>query len=228
MLIETPKSPAPRIATNIGGGQCLLYFIRHGRTEQNTEKRFQGHSDTDLDEMGLWQARRLARRMADYPIDAIYTSDLARAVQTAEPLAERFAIPAVARADLREIDVGSATGMTKAELLRQYPALFGEVWHRVPFPGGESYDETASRVSQAAREIAAAHMGQCVAVITHGGAIRGAIAGLVGIPLPALAGLFVMNTSITCITIDRRGAGSLRGLNDAAHLEAWAEKLLLR
>lgn len=217
----------PDTSDHFGGmppdnGACLLYFVRHGRTTQNTEKRFQGHSDTDLDETGRWQADCLARRMTEYAINAVYTSDLARARQTAATLARHLGLNAIARSDLREIDVGQAVGMTKADLMHHYPELFAEGWHRVPFPGGESYDQAADRVARAAREIAAGHAGQRVAVVTHGGAIRGAIAGLVGITLPTLGGLFVRNTSITCISINQRGRASLLGLNDAAHLEAWA------
>jgi len=222
---QSPSPVAPR-PSSLTTAPCLIYFIRHGQTAQNTAKRFQGHSDTDLDETGRWQSGRVARRLAGYGISAIYTSDLARARQTAEPLETLLGVVARPRIDLREIDVGSATGLTKHDLRERHPALFGDGWHRVPFPGGESYDETAARMSRAAREIAAAHGGQRIAVVTHGGAIRGAISGLVGIPIETLAGLFVMNTSITSIAIEDDGAGKLRGLNDAAHLEAWAEALL--
>jgi broad specificity phosphatase PhoE len=209
-----------------GQSSCLIYFIRHGQTAQNTAKRFQGHSDTDLDEIGRWQSGRVARRLAGYGIAAIYTSDLARARQTAEPLGALLGIAATPRADLREIDVGAAAGLTKDDVKHRHPALFGEGWHRVAFPGGESYEQTGARMTRAVRQIAAAHANERVAVVTHGGAIRAAIAGLVGIPITTLAGLFVMNTSITCIAVDDDGTGRLRGLNDAAHLEAWAEALL--
>lgn len=203
-----------------------LYFVRHGRTAENTAKRFQGHSDTELDDVGRWQARRVAQRLTDYGIGALYTSDLARARQTAAPIAAAIGTAASARDDLREIDVGDATGLTKDELMRHHPALFGDDWHRVPFPGGESYEQTAARMRRAGGEIAAAHADQRVVVVTHGGAIRAAIAGIVGIPIQTLAGLFVINTSITCISVADDGRGKLRGLNDAAHLESWADTIL--
>ncbi len=203
-----------------------LFFVRHGRTAENTAKRFQGHSDTDLDKVGRRQAERVARRLLSYGLDAIYTSDLARARQTAEPVARLLELATVPRRDLREIDVGAAAGLTKAELSQRYPAIFGDGWPTVPFPDGESYQQTSARVSAAAREIAAMHRGQRVLLVSHGGAIRGAIAGLTGIPIPTLAGLVVINTSITCITVDEHGTGRLRIVNDAAHLEPWAESLL--
>lgn len=222
---QSPPPLAPR-PSSLTKAPCLIYLVRHGQTAQNTAKRFQGHSDTDLDETGRWQSNRVARRLAGYGISAIYTSDLARARQTAAPLEALLGLVAEPRADLREIDVGAATGLTKSDLRERHPALFGEGWHRVPFPGGESYDQTAARMSRAAREIAAAHGGQRIAIVTHGGAIRGAISGLVGIPIETLSGLFVMNTSITCIAVEDDGTCKLRGLNDAAHLEEWAEALL--
>jgi 2,3-bisphosphoglycerate-dependent phosphoglycerate mutase len=200
-----------------------IFFVRHGQTAANSAKRFQGHSDTDLDEVGRRQALRLADRLATENIAAIYTSDLARARQTAEPLAALLGIHLEARADLREIDVGEAVGLTKDELRQRHPAIFTDGWQRVAFPGGESYEQTAARVSRAAREIAAAARGERrVVAVTHGGAIRAAIAGLAGIPIEALGGLFVRNTSITRIVVDEHGRGRLLTLNDAAHLEAWA------
>jgi broad specificity phosphatase PhoE len=201
-----------------------LFFVRHGRTAENTAKRFQGHTDTHLDDTGRWQAERLAWRMASYEIDALYSSDLARARQTAEELSHRLGLAAIARRDLREIDVGNAAGLTKDELRRCHPAIFAEGWPAVPFPGGESYLQTSARITTAAREIAARHEGQRVVLVTHGGAIRGAIAGLADIPIPTLAGLVVANTSITCVAVDSEGRGHLRVVNDAAHLESWPDR----
>lgn len=200
-----------------------IILVRHGQTAQNSAKRFQGHSDTELDAVGRDQARRVAERLGTLDVAAVYCSDLARARQTAEPLAGSLRLPIEARADLREIDVGKAAGLTKDELRAQYPAIFAEGWHRVAFPGGESYEQTALRVTAAAREIAAAHRGGRVVAVTHGGAIRAAVAGLVGISLEILGGVFVMNTSITRISVDEHGRGRLLTFNDAAHLEAWAD-----
>ncbi len=201
-----------------------IYFVRHGQTAQNAAKRFQGHSDTDLDETGRSQARRVAARLAHENPAAIYSSDLTRAVQTAEPIAKALQLTVKPREDLREINVGDATGMSKAELQEHLPAMFAEGWHHVKFPNGESYDDTAQRVSGATRKIAAAHPGQKVIIVTHGGSIRCAVIGLLGIPVKALEGLFVFNTSITRIAFDGNGRARMLGLNDAAHLETWAQE----
>lgn len=201
-----------------------IVFVRHGHTAQNGAKRFQGHSDTELDEVGRDQARRLAERLGAEDVAAIYTSDLRRALQTAEPLAALLGIAVEPRLDLREIDVGEAVGLTKDELRLRHPAIFAAGWSRVAFPGGESYEQAAARVSRAARAIAAAHRGRRVVAITHGGSIRGAIAGLAGIPIETLGSLFVANTSVTRIDVDERGRGRLRVLNDSAHLEPWAAR----
>lgn len=203
-----------------------VLFVRHGRTAQNSAKRFQGHSDTELDDIGHWQASRLARRLASEEIAAIYSSDLVRARQTAQPLAEHLAISVEPRFDLREIDVGEAVGLTKEELRLNHPALFGRGWQRVHFPGGESYAQATARMTAAVIEICTLHPRQRIVAVTHGGAIRAAVAGLTGIPIESLAGLFVANTSITSIAIDQHQRGRLLTLNDGAHLEPWASAAL--
>ncbi len=203
-----------------------LIFIRHARTAQNAAKRFQGHSDTELDALGRRQAQRIAGRMRDSDVVAVYTSDLRRAVQTAQPIADALGVELARRDDLREIDVGTALGMSKAELQDHHPELFAADWHRIPFPGGESYDAMAERISGAAREIARRHEDRRVVLVTHGGTIRAAIAGLAGIPITALAGLFVMNTSISRLTLDGDRTARLLVLNDTAHLEGWTDELL--
>ncbi len=205
-----------------------IFLVRHGRTADNTARRFQGHTDTELDDVGRGQAEILAGRLMTFDIDALYSSDLARARQTAEPIGRGLGLETVARRDLREIDVGSAAGLTKEELNQRHPAIFGDGWPGVAFPGGESYEQMSARVTAAVRTVAAAHPGQRVAIVSHGGAIRGAIAGLVAIPIRSLAGLVVVNTSITRILIDPSGAARLHSINDSAHLEEWAEEFATR
>ena len=205
-----------------------LLFIRHGQTAQNAAKRFQGHSDTELDSIGLAQAQRVAQRLSHSNIAAVYTSDLRRAVQTADPIAIAAAGEVQKREDLREINVGKATGMSKSEIMYHHPELFADNWPLVPFPGGESYDETGRRMARAACEIAARHPDRQVVIVTHGGSIRAAIATMIGIPMTGLAGLFIANTSITRIAVDEKDRKPTRllGLNDAAHLEEWADSVV--
>src|SRR5512133_1433936 len=98
-----------------------LLLVRHGETNWNRERRFQGHADPPLNDAGREQARELAETLAGEGIDAIYTSDLQRARETAEILAARFGSEVVALRELREIDVGDWQGLTWPEIEERHP-----------------------------------------------------------------------------------------------------------
>lgn len=199
-----------------------LLLIRHAQTDHNLQRRYQGHTDTPLNPLGQEQTRRLAARLAGETVEAVYSSDLARAHQTADILAARLTLPIYPLRGLREIDVGEAAGMTRKSLRERYPDLFGPHWTEARFPRGESHSELSQRVTGTVRDIAAAHPRQKVVVVTHGGAIRALLAALAEIPLSALVGLVVANTSITRLLKTPDGQFRLRVLNDSAHLENWS------
>jgi broad specificity phosphatase PhoE len=199
-----------------------ILVIRHAQTDHNREQRFQGHATTPLNAHGQEQARLLAQRLARGPVEAIYSSDLPRAHQTAAAVASSLSLPIFPLRGLREIDVGEAVGLTRDELRKRQPDLFGPAWASARFPGGESHEELGSRIGGTLRDLAAAHPQQRIAVVTHGGAIRALLAAVAGIPLEALVGLVVANTSITRLRRTPDGVFRLLGLNDAAHLEEWA------
>ncbi len=89
-----------------------LLLARHGETDWNRERRWQGHADPPLNELGRAQARRLAEALAGEQLEAIYASDLRRAHETAEIVGARLGLPVTSDPDLREIDVGSWSGLT--------------------------------------------------------------------------------------------------------------------
>ncbi len=141
-----------------------LLLVRHAETEWNREGRWQGHADPPLNEAGRVQAQELAGSLAGEPVDAIYTSDLRRAAETAEILGAALDRPVTADPDLREIDVGSWSGLTRAEVAERYPG-----WET---HDGESTDELQARVVAAVRRIAQRHPDGRVVIVTHGGSIR--------------------------------------------------------
>ncbi len=141
-----------------------LLLVRHAETEWNREGRWQGHADPPLNEAGRAQAHALARSLAGEEVDAIYTSDLRRAAETAEILAVSLGHPTIRDPDLREIDVGSWSGLTRAEVAERYPG-----WET---HDGESTDALQARVVAAVRRIAERHPGGQVLIVTHGGSIR--------------------------------------------------------
>src|SRR5262245_46711037 len=141
-------------------------IARHGETDWNRERRWQGHADPPLNDLGREQACALAERLRADPLDAIYSSDLARARETAEIVGRRLGIDA----RLREVDVGEWSGLTTPELERLHPdglrrrRFGGTGWER-----GESYAAMGARVVEALRDIAATNAGRRVLVVTHGG-----------------------------------------------------------
>jgi broad specificity phosphatase PhoE len=141
-----------------------LLLARHGETDWNREGRWQGWADPPLNDLGRSQARELAEQLRATPFDAVYSSDLARAVETAEILAADHGVPIVLDRDLREIDIGSWSGLTRAEIMERFPD--GKR------PDGETHEQQATRVRAAVTRIAKAHPGGRVLVVGHGGTIR--------------------------------------------------------
>ena len=149
-----------------------ILLARHGETDWNRVGRWQGHADQPLNDAGRSQAAELAERLAGDGIAAVYTSDLVRASQTASIVADRLGLTVVEDAGLREIDVGSWSGLTRAEVEQRFPQgyarwLGGEIGH-----DGETREELTERVVGAVERIAAEHPEGTILVVTHGGAIR--------------------------------------------------------
>lgn len=141
-----------------------LLLARHGETDWNLEGRWQGWADPPLNDTGRSQALALAEQLRSTPFDAVYSSDLKRAHETAEILAAPHGVAVVVDRDLREIDVGSWSGLTRAEIAERFPGGSR--------PDGETHDQHARRVRAAVTRIARGHTGGRVLVVTHGGTIR--------------------------------------------------------
>lgn len=165
---------------------------RHGRTAWNLQSRFQGTSDIPLDDVGLVQARRAARSLALLSPDAVVSSQLARAVETAQVLAELLGLPVIEDPDLQETYAGTWQGKTRPEIIAAYPELFAR-WiagEDVRPGGGESRSEVADRVAAAVeRHASLAPEGGTVVLVTHGGATRAGIGRLLGLPIEHAAAL---------------------------------------
>lgn len=158
-------------------------MARHGETDWNREQRFQGHADPPLNDVGRDQARLLARRLFGDGIAAVYASPLRRALETAEIVAEVLGLPVETRLALREVDVGSWSGLTRTEVAERYPDGFrrwldrGQGWD-----DGETYDDLGSRVVADLLELAARHPEERVLVVSHGGTMRAALAAVRNVP----------------------------------------------
>jgi uncharacterized phosphatase len=149
-----------------------ILLVRHGETDWNAERRVQGHSDTPLNETGRAQAAALADALGAKEIDAVYSSDLLRAYETAWVVAERRGLEVTAIRDLRERNFGTWEGLTDEEIFDRFPQARHGSWG-----DAETKDEMADRALDALERIALAHPGGHVLVVTHGGPVRALLAG---------------------------------------------------
>lgn len=151
-----------------------LILLRHGETDWNRELRFQGHVDVSLNAVGLEQAERLALRLAGETAHRLYASDLLRAQQTAAPVARQLGMPVVSDPALREQSFGSVDGMSVDDIKVQHPQAW-EGWLRFhedySMPAGESTRQFHTRTMDAVRRLVAAHQGETLVVVTHGGVL---------------------------------------------------------
>jgi broad specificity phosphatase PhoE len=144
-----------------------VLLVRHGQSEWNAEGRWQGQADPPLTDLGRLQAREAARALG--AVDAVWASDLQRAVETAAIIADRLGVgPVVVHADLRERDAGEFSGLTRPEIAARYPGYLDD--GRRP-PGWEPDELLVARAVRAVQAIAAEVPGGDVLVITHGGLV---------------------------------------------------------
>ena len=151
-----------------------LYLVRHGQSAGNAEGRFGGHGPTPLSELGQEQARLTAQSLAREKIDAIYTSDLLRAVQTAQPLSEALDLPIVQTPAFRERHVGVLEGLTFDESKQAFPKDYYALVNRNiqhVITKGESYRHLLRRATGELREILRTHYGEKVVIFSHTGTI---------------------------------------------------------
>jgi len=148
-----------------------LLIVRHGETEWNAQSRYQGQSDVPLSDVGRAQARALVGRLAREPLDAVYISDLSRALETAEIVLNGRNIPQVIEPRLREMHFGVMEGLTFNDAYALYPKEI-DAWlndYNTPPPGGEDLESFAARVGSLMQELQARHEGQTILLVAHGG-----------------------------------------------------------
>lgn len=148
-----------------------LWLVRHGQTDWNIEGRFQGQADVPLNAAGRAEAQKLANELACVPFEAIYSSDLERARETAEIIAAPHELPVRVDERLREISHGDWEGLHVSEIRAQAGTAFLDpIQPRSPdfrSPGGESVRELAARVNQVLSEIERAHPNGPVLIVSH-------------------------------------------------------------
>ena len=197
--------------------------IRHGETAWNLEGRMQGHLDIPLNDTGRWQAHRLALALAvsEQNIAAIYASDLLRAHQTAEAVAIGSGRKIGIEVALRERCFGIFEGLTFKEIAKRWPRE-AERW-RVRDPdftpeGGESLRVFYARCVEAITRLAAAHPGQTIALVAHGGVLDCFYRAATRVDLQAPRSWQLSNASINRLLCTESGL-SLVGWSDTFHLQ---------
>ncbi|MEU6600707.1 histidine phosphatase family protein [Streptomyces flaveolus] len=193
---------------------ATLLLARHGQTVWHAGNRYAGVSDVALTDTGRAQAEALGRWAAGHPVDAVWTSPLARAVDTAEPACRALGVAARRDPGLRECDFGVVEGRTLAEFAAEHPAA-AEAYRADPvahpFPGAEDPRAAAARGTAALRRIAAAHPGGRVLVVAHNTLLRLTLCSLLGIPLAEYRRVFprLRNAAVSEIRVDGDSTGLL-------------------
>lgn len=198
-----------------------IYLVRHGETAWNAGGKFQGHSDIPLTERGREQARTLAARLSSLKIDAFYSSDLSRARETAEILAEPHQGTVYYLPELREINFGQWEGLTFKEIAEAYGELSTQWWTTpltTQIPAGERLQQVVDRCTRAITDILNRHAGETVVVAAHGGVIRIIVGIALGLDLNFFWKLRLDNVSLTILKYHGSDKAILELFNDTCHL----------
>jgi probable phosphoglycerate mutase len=199
-----------------------IIAIRHGETAWNVDTRLQGHLDIPLNDTGRWQAQRAAQALVDEPITAIYASDLLRAYETAQAVANTQGVDIAKAPGLRERDFGAFQGHTFAEIEATQPELALR-WRKrdpefSPPSGGESLNRFRDRVMTCVDQLAARHPGELIAFVAHGGVMDVLYRAATGQGLQAPRTWNLGNATINRLLWTPQGL-NLVGWADTQHLE---------
>ena len=200
--------------------KTTIILIRHGETDWNASGRWQGHSDISLNDNGIHQAKILADRLASWPIEALYSSDLKRASRTASIISDAIGLLPEFDPSWRERNGGEFEGLQAEELMHHHEFQTQRSDKNWAPPGGESNAQVASRVQNAFDKIIEDHPDQMVAIVSHGGAIITLLSLVVGFPPGERARIWVSgNTGFSIVEVGKRGPMLVR-LNDVTHLDS--------
>jgi probable phosphoglycerate mutase len=199
-----------------------LLLVRHGETEWNREQRAQGLTDVPLNDKGRRQAQALARRLRNHNIDALHSSDLARASETAAILATVLGLPVQLSGAWREIDLGEWAGLNHSEIETRFPEELAalERGKDVPRGGGETLGALRARAAAEFERLAQIHQGQTVLVVSHGGTLKALICHLIGLDIGYQRRLSAGGNTGLSIVEFSAGQPKLTLLNDTSHLES--------
>ena len=193
-----------------------ICFVRHGETPWNTERRLQGHIDIPLNERGQAQAVAAAAWLSRYPLAAIYSSDLQRAAATAAHIGVALGLSPLLDTAFRERCYGIFEGLTYDEAQQRHPEAYAHFQNRQPdfsfAEGGESLIAFSARIVDRLQAVAAAHVGQTVVIVAHGGVLDVVHRFVRQTPLHTPRDFAIPNAGINWLTVE----------GDDWQIEAWA------
>jgi probable phosphoglycerate mutase len=198
-----------------------ILALRHGETAWNQDTRIQGHLDIGLNDTGRWQARRAAQALREEDIAAVYASDLSRAFETAQTIANQRGLAVQARVGLRERCFGEFEGKTWAELETGWPDAALSWRQRVPEfapAGGENLLQLRDRILATLNELAERHQGEQILLVAHGGVMDILYRAAAGVDLQAPRTWHLGNAAINRLLWTPDGL-ALVGWGDTGHLE---------
>lgn len=197
-----------------------LLLVRHGLSEYNSARRFAGSSDVEMTDDGYRQTEQLRDRLAVEKIDAIYSSNLKRAMRTAEVISAKHSLEIIPCPELREINYGEIEGLTFEQIGKNYPAVAELITNfslQLQFPGGECFEEFTARICKFLDRLEKHTPSETILVVAHGGPLRTLVCHLLGIGMEHWRQIRIDNASLTIISIHERGT-IISLLNDTSHL----------
>lgn len=197
-----------------------LVVIRHGETEWNVRGIWQGQQNSPLTDQGMRQAKAVAERLRKFPVAAVYSSDLGRCIQSAQPTVDALSLKLSLDERLRERSFGVLEGMDKQESQRRYPGIWEELGRKdIDFApeGGESLRQKQTRFEAVFLDLAKRHAGQCIAVFTHGGGVDALVRMVLNLSLSAERKYTLWNSALNVVTWEEQ-LWTLDTLGDVAHL----------
>lgn len=198
-----------------------ILYIRHGETDWNVARRYQGQTDIPLNDKGMMQAAKVAERLAGEKIAAIYASDLQRAFYTAEKIAEKHELTVLPMREFREISFGEWEGSSFSSLdtgaREQIDKIFTDPAN-IEVPGGENFRQVQERAIRGVEMLVAKHPNETIAVVSHGAAIRTILCHALGMTLDHVWSIRQDNTAVNCIAYYAADA-SMQGASEAAIVE---------
>ncbi len=199
-----------------------IYLARHGTTDWNQEEIFRGRIDCRLNEMGRAEARALAGAFQETSLEAIFSSPLSRAKETAQAVAENHGLTVIAEPAFLDIDFGEWQGLPLKEVREKYSELY-RTWLEKPqavtFPGGENITQVRDRAWEGLWRVVQSHAEKTVFIVTHRVVTKVLICALLGLDIAHFWQIKQDTTAVNCFEY-HRGSFLTSLINDTCHLKS--------